>query len=372
MAFQSGKLSKLAYGSYLAAALTYLLLRQNDAVGVVLFDREIRQHLPPRARPTQFRRVLDLLEDVKPGGETNVGGILHEVAERIRQRGLVILISDLIDDEAAIANGLQHFRHDHHKVIVFHVLDPTPNSTFPFDRLTRFKDMEGDGSVVTNPNSLRGQYLARMKTFVEANSRRVFLPQDQLQLDEYPSNHTTCCWRLTWTSVRDWDKRMDLIHSGLLFLLPLAAVPVILHLLSLHRLKTVEISTFRFLFDSFVQQRRKMRLLDALLAALRTLFLLLLRVCRRPADGQPLERAVWRRGGAGRAAAGRLLREHERADGRGFVVRSGQGRRCEKSPSGSTPTIASRSTASPRKPRKSSAASAPMRRRSKTASIRSN
>ena len=105
-------MSKLTYGSYLAAALTYLLLRQNDAVGLVLFDRDIRQQLPPRARPTQFRRVLELLEHAEPGGDTDVGGILHQVAERIRQRGLVILISDLIDDEAAIANGLQHFRHD--------------------------------------------------------------------------------------------------------------------------------------------------------------------------------------------------------------------------------------------------------------------
>ena len=122
--------------------------------------------MPPKARPTQFRRVLDLLEDVQPGGETNVGGILHEVAERIRQRGLVIIISDLIDDEAAIANGLQHFRHDHHNVIVFHVLDPA-ELAFPFDRLTRFKDIEGDGSVVANPNGLRGHYLARMKTFLE-------------------------------------------------------------------------------------------------------------------------------------------------------------------------------------------------------------
>ncbi len=166
MAFQSGKLSKLQYGSYLAAALTYLLLRQNDAVGVVLFDREIRQHLPPKARPTQFRRVLDMLENVKPGGETNVGGILHEVAERIRQRGLVIIISDLIDDEASIANGLQHFIHNHHNVIVFHTLDQA-ELNFPYDQFTRFKDIEGDGIVATNPKSLRSQYLARMKTFLD-------------------------------------------------------------------------------------------------------------------------------------------------------------------------------------------------------------
>src|SRR4051812_33932978 len=90
MAFQSGKVSKLEYGSYLAAALAYLMLHQNDAVGLVLFDNEVREYLGPKARPTQFRRVLDILENVTPRPDTDVGAILHEVAERIRRRGLVI------------------------------------------------------------------------------------------------------------------------------------------------------------------------------------------------------------------------------------------------------------------------------------------
>lgn len=166
MNFRSGKLSKLEYGSYLAAALTYLLLRQNDAVGLTLFDTTVRQQLPAKARPTQFRRVLDLLDDVTPGGDTNVGAVLHEVAERIKRRGLVIIISDLIDNEDAIAGGLQHFRHNHHEVIVFHVLDDA-ELTFPYDRITRFKDMEGAGRVVANPNSLRARYLARINAFTD-------------------------------------------------------------------------------------------------------------------------------------------------------------------------------------------------------------
>ena len=98
MAFQSGKLSKLQWGSYLAAALTHLLLRQNDAVGLVLFDNAVRTYLPPKARPTQFRRVLDLLEPEPAANDTDVGAVLHDIAERVRKRGLVIVISDLIDD----------------------------------------------------------------------------------------------------------------------------------------------------------------------------------------------------------------------------------------------------------------------------------
>ncbi|HMC67419.1 MAG TPA: DUF58 domain-containing protein [Gemmataceae bacterium] len=166
MGFKSGALSKLEYGSYLAAALSYLMLHQNDAVGLVLFDQGIRQYLPPRARPTQFRRILELLEENPAQSDTDVGAVLHEVAERIRRRGLVIVLSDLIDNESTIANGLQHFRHDNHEVIVFHLLDDAELS-FPYDRLTRFKDMEGTGRVVANPKSLRNRYLARINAFMD-------------------------------------------------------------------------------------------------------------------------------------------------------------------------------------------------------------
>lgn len=166
MNFKSGKLSKLEYGSFLAAALTYLLLRQNDAVGLTLFDSKVRLHMPPKARPTQFRRALDLLEGVEPGGDTDVGAVLHEVAERIKRRGLVIVISDLIDNEPSIAAGLQHFRHNKHEVIVYHVMDDA-ELTFPYERLTRFKDMEGAGRVTTNPKSLRARYLARINAFTD-------------------------------------------------------------------------------------------------------------------------------------------------------------------------------------------------------------
>jgi uncharacterized protein (DUF58 family) len=166
MTFQSGKINKLEYGSYLAAALSFLMLHQNDAVGLVVFDREIRHFLGPRARPTQFRRILDILDSSPTGSDTNVGAVLHEVADRIKRRGLVIIISDLIDDEAAIANGLQHFRHNNHEVIVFHTMDDA-ELTFPYDRLTRFKDMEGAGRIVANPKSLRNRYLARINSWMD-------------------------------------------------------------------------------------------------------------------------------------------------------------------------------------------------------------
>jgi uncharacterized protein (DUF58 family) len=166
MAFHSGEVSKLVWGSYLAAALAYLMLHQNDAVGLVLFDSEVRQYLPPKARPTQFRRVLELLDHSYSKEDTDVGAVLHDMAERIRRRGLIIVISDLIDDEAKIAGGLQHFRHNHHEVIVFQVMDEAELS-FPYDRLTRFKDMEGAGRLVANPKNLRARYLERISKFLD-------------------------------------------------------------------------------------------------------------------------------------------------------------------------------------------------------------
>jgi uncharacterized protein (DUF58 family) len=166
MDFASNGISKLAYGSYLAAALAYLLIRQNDAVGLLQFDTGVRKYIPPKAHPSQFRRVLDQLDRTDAGGETDVGAVLHEAAERTKRRGLIIVISDLIDNEDNIASGLQHFRHNNHEVLVFHTLDDA-ELNFPYDRLTRFKDMEGAGRVVANPKRLRRRYLARMKEFTE-------------------------------------------------------------------------------------------------------------------------------------------------------------------------------------------------------------
>jgi uncharacterized protein (DUF58 family) len=97
MAFKSGEMDKLNYGAHLAAALTYLLIRQNDSVGLITFDTQVRDFIPPKAHPSQFRRILDSLDGIQPGGETDVGVVLHDVAQRIKRRCLVIVISDMLD-----------------------------------------------------------------------------------------------------------------------------------------------------------------------------------------------------------------------------------------------------------------------------------
>ena len=123
MNYSSGKLTKLEYGSYLTAALSYLMLHQQDGVGLGLFHHKLESLLPPRATQSHLNSVFTQLENITPGQDTNLGSVLHEMAERIKKRGLTIIISDLMDDMDLIINGLKHFRHQKQEMIVFHIID---------------------------------------------------------------------------------------------------------------------------------------------------------------------------------------------------------------------------------------------------------
>jgi len=116
--------SKKQYAAYLAAALSYLLLRQNDAVGLLTFDQAPLESVPARSLRRQLFQVLKVLDRLPAGTGTDLGTVLHQVAERVPRRGLVVLLSDLMDDPARILDGLKHFRHRGHEVIVFQILDP--------------------------------------------------------------------------------------------------------------------------------------------------------------------------------------------------------------------------------------------------------
>jgi len=166
MAFRGGaSLDKFSYGAYLAAAISFLLIRQNDAVGLAVFDRAVRKLLPARSSPIHFRRILDGLGESVAHEDTAMAPVLHELAERVRGRGLVILISDMLDDVDEVMNGLQHLRHRRHEVFVFHLIDPAARD-FPFERMSRFKDMEGAGELVANPKALRAKYMERLEAFL--------------------------------------------------------------------------------------------------------------------------------------------------------------------------------------------------------------
>jgi uncharacterized protein (DUF58 family) len=166
MGYRSDGMSKLEYGAHLSAALTYLMLRQQDSVGLVTFDEAIRRYIPPRNSPRHLKVIVEELEKQKPGNRTKVSRIFHDLAERVHRRGLIIVISDLFDDPDEVLVSLQHFRHKKHEVIVFHLLDPY-ELTFPFERITLFRGLEDDRRVLTEPAVLRRKYLEEFNAFVE-------------------------------------------------------------------------------------------------------------------------------------------------------------------------------------------------------------
>lgn len=165
MGFGSGSVTKLTYGSYLAAALSYLMLKQQDAVSLTLFDTEVKSYLPPLAKRSHLNQVLGALEMVAPGDETAMAPILHRLAEKIKKRGLIILISDLLDDPAAIIHALKHFRHKRHEVLVFQVLD-RQELDFSFKRQTRFIDLETGETLVAEPWHIQPAYRSAFQAFV--------------------------------------------------------------------------------------------------------------------------------------------------------------------------------------------------------------
>ncbi|MFQ6607006.1 MAG: DUF58 domain-containing protein [Fidelibacterota bacterium] len=164
MDFASKSISKLEYASYLAAALTYLMLQQQDAVSLTLFDKEIRNYVPPRSTPGHLNTILTRLEQVSSGPETRIAPTLHHLAEKIRKRGLIILISDLLDEPQEVLTGLKHFRHKKHEVIVFHLIDPQEQH-FDFSIRTRFQDLETGAMITTEPWQIRSAYQRVMADF---------------------------------------------------------------------------------------------------------------------------------------------------------------------------------------------------------------
>lgn len=160
MGFQGkGVMTKLRYGSVIAAALTFLMLRQRDSVGLVTFSESIKAHVPPRSVQSQLSEIIAVLGACEPEGRTVTGEVLHTMAERISSRGLIILISDLATEPNALIRGLKHFRHNGHEVLVFHILDPR-ELDFDYDGEVRFTDMETGAALITQPRHIRENYLA--------------------------------------------------------------------------------------------------------------------------------------------------------------------------------------------------------------------
>lgn len=164
MRYASGKVSKLHYGKQLAACLAYLILLQRDAVAVGLFDAGLRRYLPRSNSRSNLHVVMSQLAAFEPGAGTQIGAVLHEMANQAPRKGMVILISDLFDDEERILAGIQHLRFIGHEVIVFQVLDPA-ELEFPFSGNVEFVGLEGLPSQMARAHEIRRSYLAELEAF---------------------------------------------------------------------------------------------------------------------------------------------------------------------------------------------------------------
>ncbi|MHA3772363.1 DUF58 domain-containing protein [Verrucomicrobiota bacterium sgz303538] len=157
MKFTSGSLTRFDYARRVAATLSHLLVHQGDATGLVCFTDKTLHDLPPRRTPTHLRQILNTLADAKPQGETNLVSTLHEFAERIRQRSLVVIISDLFTEVPDLLECFKHLRFYKHDVAVFHLLD-RQEFDFDFTRPVRFVDMESGADLITDPAVVRDAY----------------------------------------------------------------------------------------------------------------------------------------------------------------------------------------------------------------------
>jgi len=167
MDYGSNGVTKFEYASILTASLAYLILRQQDAAGVATFSDKIESFVPPRAKRGYIFEILRALEAYRPSGETSTGKILQQIAGKMNRRGLVILVSDLLDDTEDVLNGLRLFRFSGHDVIVFHVMD-SAEIELPFDGNILFEDLElPDLKVTADPQTIREVYRGVVNEFID-------------------------------------------------------------------------------------------------------------------------------------------------------------------------------------------------------------
>jgi len=160
------ELTKFEYAICLAAALGYLMIHQQDPVGLVTFDTRIQTCLPPHSRRTQLGTILGVLANLKPAGKTDVAACLHQLAAMIRSKGLIMLFSDLLTEPGPVLESLHHLRHRGNEVILFHILDEA-EVHFPFSGLIEFEDVEEPNRLTLDARHMRGDYLQAIGEFRE-------------------------------------------------------------------------------------------------------------------------------------------------------------------------------------------------------------
>ncbi|SUZ67158.1 uncharacterized protein METZ01_LOCUS20012 [marine metagenome] len=165
MGYSSGGLSKLNYGVTLASALSYFIMRQRDAVGLITFDDQVREYIPAKCRQPHLMHILRTLSTVESGTKTDVVKPLTDLAASLTKKSIVILITDMLDDEERIINTLQNLRGMGNDIITFQIMDDA-ELNFPFNEASEFIDMENNESYITSPAAIRKAYLNNLNEFL--------------------------------------------------------------------------------------------------------------------------------------------------------------------------------------------------------------
>jgi uncharacterized protein (DUF58 family) len=164
---KNGKISKLEYASYLAASLSYLMVLQKDAVSLTTYDTKIRKYVPPHSTKTNLKLILKELSAVKSLYQTGTAVSLNEIAEKIKRKGLVIIISDFLDKQSEVMNALKHFRYNKNEVIIFQILDPVEISFLEGNPMT-IVDLETREEMYSQPFAVQKSYKEAMKEFIDS------------------------------------------------------------------------------------------------------------------------------------------------------------------------------------------------------------
>ena len=166
MNFSSTNISKFEYSKMIVATLSYLMMQQKDASGLVVFDSKIKSTIPPKNNKAHLNTILSIIENTKIGNDTNISKILHIGAEKIKKKGLVILVSDLLDDPNKVINSLKHFKYNNNEVLVFHVLDPKERN-LDYNNRTIFEDLETNQMIETEPWQINQSYKKEMDDLIQ-------------------------------------------------------------------------------------------------------------------------------------------------------------------------------------------------------------
>jgi uncharacterized protein (DUF58 family) len=170
MQFRSAAVSKYDYACMVAAALSYLTLHQQDSVGLVTFDNQIRQFVRPSSQPSHLKQIVQVINVGTAREKTQLAPIFHDLAERLNRRSIIIVLSDLFDEASAILAGLKHLRHKRHEVVVMQILDGA-ELDFPFQESTLFRGLEQLPELLTDPRTLRQGYLEEIQAFIQELQR---------------------------------------------------------------------------------------------------------------------------------------------------------------------------------------------------------